>query len=69
MSEPVYGYLCGTDFEIELRECPTGARIYPTLEDLKEEAGKCLDECGIVKVRIDLVEWVQEPNKGHHKAK
>ena len=55
------GYMCKVDFEWEVGEALGGTRIYPSLEDLKENC-KCVKECGIVKVRVELLEVV-EPGK------
>lgn len=56
------GYCCMTDFDWELGEALGGTEIYASIEDLRE-CRKCVDQCGIVKVRIEFEEEV-EPSKG-----
>jgi hypothetical protein len=61
MDEVKTGYMCQTDWNWELGEALGGTTIYPTIEDLKTER-KCTDSCGVVKVKIELIEVV-EPGK------
>lgn len=49
-----YGYMDKVDFEHELEEVCSGVKIYPTVEDLKRNK-KCVEQCGIVKVKIEIV--------------
>ncbi len=56
-----FGYMDGTDF---LHECGfpiEGSRFFSHVDDLKEELDHDLTECGIAKVEIRFVEWIQEP--------
>ena len=53
----VFGYMCGVDFQHELGEASGGNLVYPSLADLKHHA-KCWESCGVVKVSVQLVEWV-----------
>lgn len=62
MEQPRYGYMCQTDFKWEIGDALGGTTIYPSIEDLKDNR-KCVKQCGIVKVRIELVE-ISEPGKG-----
>ena len=55
--------MCKVDYECELGAAAGGNVVYPTVEDLKERR-RCVDECGIVKVAVSLVEVVQEENYG-----
>ena len=48
------GYMCKTDFDYELGHAAGGNRIFATVEDLKEWF-PCVDECGIVKVEVSLI--------------
>jgi len=57
----VIGYMCKTDYEVELGGRSGGNVVYPSISDLKEHR-KCVEECGIVKVAVSLVEVVQEEN-------
>ena len=56
-----YGYMDRVDFEDELGEALGGTKVYPSVEDLIEE---CLPHnvhyCGIVKVKIELIEVVEK---------
>lgn len=52
------GYMCGIDFTHELGMVPDGTKIYSSVEDLKKNS-KCVKECGIAKVKTQLVEWVR----------
>jgi hypothetical protein len=61
----VIGYMCKVDYECELGAAAGGNVVYPTVEDLKERR-RCVDECGIVKVAVSLVEVVQEENYGDY---
>lgn len=59
MNEPKYGYMCQTDFNWELGEACGGTEVYCSVEDLKQER-KCAQSCGIVKVKVELVEIVDK---------
>ena len=61
MSDEPTGYMCTTDFECELYFAEGGSIIYPSVENLRKRR-KCVDGCGIVAVRVDLVRVVQEGN-------
>lgn len=54
-----YGYMCKVAWDWELGEDWHGTKIYPSLEALMEHHS-CIDECGIVKVRIDLDSIIQD---------
>jgi hypothetical protein len=56
---PIYGYMCGVDFQHELGEASDGNIIYPSVNNLKQNK-PCWKECGIVKVKITLEEWIEE---------
>jgi hypothetical protein len=61
-----YGYMCRTDWNWELGEARGGTEVYASVEDCKRSR-KCVENCGIVKVKIDLVEVV-EPGRGFSSA-
>lgn len=56
-----YGYMCQVDWNWELGEARGGTEIYASIEDCKRKR-ECVKNCGIVKVKIELVEVV-EPGK------
>lgn len=64
---PSVGFMCKTDFDHELGSASDGVKVYPSERALRQER-RCVDECGIVKVRVTLAEVVQPsnffPNKG-----
>jgi hypothetical protein len=57
----VIGYMCLTDFDLELGHALGGNAVYPSISDLKRQRG-CIEECGIAEVEVTLVKVVQEPN-------
>lgn len=57
-SEAFAGFMCKTDFDYDMRGAHDGARIYPSEEGLRDER-KCVEECGIVAVRVTLERLVQ----------
>lgn len=60
-----YAYIDKTTFEDELSGDPEGdgglgsCRIFHNIDDMKEES-KCAMSCGIVKVKIELIEIVEK---------
>lgn len=58
MNEPRYGYMCLTDWNWELGEALGGTEVYCSINDLKQER-KCVEQCGIVKVKIEMAEVVE----------
>jgi hypothetical protein len=48
------GFMCKVDFEHELYFAYGGNKVYPTVEELIE-AKPCVDHCGIVQVKVELV--------------
>lgn len=53
-------YMCGVNYQHELDpDNPSPVRLYSTVDALKDSE-KCWEECGIVKVEIELAEWVEE---------
>ena len=69
MSKTRIGYMDSTDFAHELGEGGSlgGSTIYESVEDLKRNQ-MCVEECGIVKVKITVVETV-EPRIGFGEEK
>lgn len=55
------GWMCATDYYHELGEGTGSTPIYPSLFSLKENR-KCVEQCGIVKVKIVLDETIQTPD-------
>ena len=53
--------MCKVDFECELGAAMGGNLVFPSIEDCRKHR-KCVDQCGIVKVRVSGVEVVQEEN-------
>jgi len=49
-----------TDFEYEGGKVNDGNTVYPTIEALRK-AHHCVEECGIVKVEVQLIQVTQEP--------
>lgn len=59
-----YLYTCGVDWQCEIGEAPDlegNQPLYSTIEELKATR-KCWKSCGIVKIKLDLVEWVEPQN-------
>jgi len=54
-----YAYMCLVDYNWELGEALGGVVLYPTLKDLQENQ-KCVDKCGVVRVKIILDKTIQE---------
>lgn len=63
MAKEIVCYMDGVDFQHELGEAAGGTRLYRSIEDLKKHSD-CWVECGIVKVKVILVEWVEDQNFG-----
>jgi hypothetical protein len=52
-------FMCKTAYDFEFDAAAGGTRVYASVEDLKE-CRACVEGCGIVEVRIELVRVVQE---------
>jgi hypothetical protein len=52
-------FMCKVDYEHHLEGDSHGTRVFSDIEDLKTHR-KCVSQCGIVKVKIELVEVVQD---------
>lgn len=48
-------YMCATDFQHEMGT--VAVKMYPDIESLKRDM-PCVEECGIVSVRVELEKWV-----------
>ena len=59
MKRSVIGYMDKTDFDYELGNFVSGNKIYPSEKALRQDR-KCIDECGIVKVKVSFVETIQD---------
>ena len=57
-----FGYMCKVDFDWEIGGAIGGNTVYPSVEDLKDNR-TCWEECGIVKVKIELEEVVLESKR------
>lgn len=58
------GYMCSVDFYHEMdADIKDGIPVYSTVEFLKKSR-LCVEQCGIVKVKVTLEEWVQRENFG-----
>ena len=53
------GYVCKVAHDNELGLASSGCTVYPTIEDLKENH-PCWESCGIVKVRVEFIEVINE---------
>lgn len=53
------GFMCKTDFEMELGKTNGGVIIYPTEKDCKNRRD-CIDQCGMVEVEIRVVRNITE---------
>lgn len=53
------GYMCKVDFDIELDSVSNGTKVFASIEDLRRNY-TCTDQCGIVKVKVELIEVVQK---------
>lgn len=49
----------GVDWQHEIGEALGGNKVYPDLEDLKEN-NSCWKSCGVVRCRLIFEEWVEE---------
>lgn len=58
MAEVITGYMDMVDWQHELGEAPGGARVYASIDDLKEH-NTCWNGCGIVEVTVSLVRVVE----------
>lgn len=57
-------YACGVDWQHEIGEAPDlegKMPLYSSIEELKKEK-TCWKACGIVKLKVELEEWVEEQN-------
>lgn len=54
-------YICGVDFQHELGCACGGNKLYPSVEDLKENAS-CWKTCGIIELEVDMdnYKWIVE---------
>lgn len=55
------GFMCGMDFDCELGERRGGVPVYSSLEDLAANRS-CIKRCGVARVRVVLLEWLQRPD-------
>lgn len=53
------GFMCEVDFSHELGAAAGGTKVYPDLEDLREQRRCVSGGCGIVEVRVEFVRVVQ----------
>lgn len=55
-------YSCGTDFQHDIGEAldyEGSQRLYSSIESLKKRS-KCWKQCGIVKLKLSLMEWIED---------
>ncbi len=57
----VTGFMCKSDYEFELGQNQHGIEVYRSIEDLKKDR-KCIEECGIVEVKVSMVKVIQKSN-------
>lgn len=55
----VIGFMCLTDWELEIGAAMGGSRIFPSVEDARKNL-KCWKGCGIAKVRVSFVEIAEQ---------
>lgn len=55
----VYAYMCAVDWKYEVPHNLLGNQIFYDLKSLKEFRS-CVEECGIVRVKMSFVETIQE---------
>jgi hypothetical protein len=63
-NETIIVYTCGVAFQHEIGE--TDVRFYESEEQLKKKR-TCWKECGIVKVEVKLIEWLEPQTIGTKK--
>jgi len=56
-------YMCATDFRHELGSASGGVGVYASVSDLKA-CRPCVDECGIVAVRVEFLRYVTPNDQG-----
>lgn len=54
------GYMCFTDYEWHIEGDKDGTKIYPSLAALEADKHCVKKECGIVKVKLEIVEVVKD---------
>jgi hypothetical protein len=62
------GYMDKVDYDYHLGHDIKGARVYPSIEVLKEQR-PCVAGCGIVEVEVTLRRVVEEGNQDERIAK
>ena len=55
----VEGYMCRIDWDCELGSAADGNKVFPSIDCLKKHHPMA-SECGIVKVRVDLLDVIEE---------
>jgi len=56
-AKSIEAFMDATDFFYEEGRPIDGNRFFANVEDLKAMKEKCWDDCGIVKVKIEFIEW------------
>lgn len=53
-------YMDGIDWQVHVGHDTAGAKVFPSAESCKRE-NPCIEEggCGVVKVEVRLIEWVE----------
>lgn len=54
-------YVCGVDWQHEIGE--TQVTVFASVKSLKKSKD-CTKTCGIVKLKVELEEWVEAQNLG-----
>ena len=57
-AEKIRGFMDRVDWDYELGEACGGSRVYPSVNDLRENE-TCVDQWGIVEVEVSLVRVVE----------
>lgn len=56
-----FGYMCKIDYDEHVGSDYYGVSIYPSEKALRENH-KCVDECGMVKIRMSIEKVISETN-------
>ncbi len=59
MKKTKYAYMCKVDYDYHIGEDYNPVKMYCNLDSIKHHR-KCVSQCGIVKIKIELEEIVQK---------
>lgn len=55
-------FIDGIDWQHELGEARDGIKLFASVKGLREDIGHDVSECGIVKVEVRFIAWVEPQN-------